>query len=372
MKLNHSNNIFLFFFIFYLFLFVLGCNNSSDTIINCEITNAENKQIILEEILPDYIRQIDYKTIKNNKCRFRIKEKKIKNCFYRLKINEESIILYLKPKDNITFTADFSELSKNFNIEDSYDNKLIKEIHSKMLYYSDSVNYLKEIMRSESNNKIDNSQILKIFDEAQNFLLNLIYENKTSPVIYLCLYQYIDIYPVLTIDKNLEVFEFVCNNLEIYNPNLEQLIPLKSVVFNQKLKIEAEAKKQFLKIGEKVPDFNITDPNGKKITISQFLGKKVILYFWASWNEKSISQISKILQLRESKNAEIIFVSLDDNFRSWNNCLKDINLVGMNNVCDFKSWESIIVKIHNIKQLPHYIIIAEDGSLEETNNNLSL
>ena len=35
-----------------------------------------------------------------------------------------------------------------------------------------------------------------------------------------------------------------------------------------------------IKIGEKAPEINSIDQNGEKITLKQFLGKKIILYFY--------------------------------------------------------------------------------------------
>jgi peroxiredoxin Q/BCP len=33
-------------------------------------------------------------------------------------------------------------------------------------------------------------------------------------------------------------------------------------------------------VGSQAPDFELTDDSGKAITLSQFLGQKVILYFY--------------------------------------------------------------------------------------------
>lgn len=35
-----------------------------------------------------------------------------------------------------------------------------------------------------------------------------------------------------------------------------------------------------IKIGEKAPEINSIDQNGEKITLNQFLGKKIVLYFY--------------------------------------------------------------------------------------------
>ena len=39
-----------------------------------------------------------------------------------------------------------------------------------------------------------------------------------------------------------------------------------------------------LKIGEKAPDFTLKDQNGKAVSLSDFAGKKVVLYFYPKDN----------------------------------------------------------------------------------------
>ena len=39
-----------------------------------------------------------------------------------------------------------------------------------------------------------------------------------------------------------------------------------------------------LKIGDKAPDFTLTDKNGKSVSLSDFSGKTVVLYFYPKDN----------------------------------------------------------------------------------------
>ncbi len=38
-----------------------------------------------------------------------------------------------------------------------------------------------------------------------------------------------------------------------------------------------------LEVGMKVPDVTLTNMKGESVSISQFIGKKLIVFNWASW-----------------------------------------------------------------------------------------
>ncbi|MCH8274903.1 MAG: redoxin domain-containing protein [Armatimonadetes bacterium] len=38
-----------------------------------------------------------------------------------------------------------------------------------------------------------------------------------------------------------------------------------------------------IEVGQMVPDVTLTDMDGKAVRLSEFRGKKVILFTWASW-----------------------------------------------------------------------------------------
>jgi thioredoxin-dependent peroxiredoxin len=76
------------------------------------------------------------------------------------------------------------------------------------------------------------------------------------------------------------------------------------------------ANAQTLKVGDKAPEFTGKDQDGRTVNLSQFIGKKVILYFYPKDNTAGCT--AEACNLRDSKEVlakegyEILGVSTDD------------------------------------------------------------
>lgn len=70
-----------------------------------------------------------------------------------------------------------------------------------------------------------------------------------------------------------------------------------------------------LDIGTKAPDFTLFDKNGKEISLSDFLGKKVVLYFYPKDNTPGCTRqactFSGLYKQFKEKNIEVIGISKD-------------------------------------------------------------
>lgn len=68
--------------------------------------------------------------------------------------------------------------------------------------------------------------------------------------------------------------------------------------------------------GKKAPDFALPDADGKQVSLSDFLGKNVVLYFYPKDNTpgctKEAVAFRDSIKTIEDKNAVVIGISLDD------------------------------------------------------------
>lgn len=65
------------------------------------------------------------------------------------------------------------------------------------------------------------------------------------------------------------------------------------------------------------PDFTVTDKNGKKVSLSDYFGKPIIINFWASWCGSCRSELSSFDALSAEYNGDAVFmmVNLTDGYR---------------------------------------------------------
>ena len=70
-----------------------------------------------------------------------------------------------------------------------------------------------------------------------------------------------------------------------------------------------------LTVGMKAPDFTLNDQNGSAVTLSDFLGKKVVLYFYPRDNTPGCTRqacaFAGAYQAFQDKNVEVIGISKD-------------------------------------------------------------
>ncbi|MEW9082310.1 thioredoxin-dependent thiol peroxidase [Caldanaerobacter subterraneus] len=71
-----------------------------------------------------------------------------------------------------------------------------------------------------------------------------------------------------------------------------------------------------VEVGKKAPDFVLPDADGRQVSLSDFLGKNVVLYFYPKDNTpgctKEAVAFRDSIKAIEDKNAVVIGISLDD------------------------------------------------------------
>ena len=115
------------------------------------------------------------------------------------------------------------------------------------------------------------------------------------------------------------------------------------------------------KEGTKVPEFTVTDNNGKSVTLAELCqGKKYILIdFWASWCNpcrKEIPNLKKIYKEYADKGFQILSISIDKKTADWEKALKEENLEWPN----FLDNGDVAIA-YKVKMIPTMYLIDTNG-----------
>ena len=74
-----------------------------------------------------------------------------------------------------------------------------------------------------------------------------------------------------------------------------------------------------LAIGSVAPDFELKDPDGKLVRLSDFRGKFVFLNFWATWCEPCVDEMPAMMTLNETlrdRDFQMLAVSVDTSWKA--------------------------------------------------------
>lgn len=116
------------------------------------------------------------------------------------------------------------------------------------------------------------------------------------------------------------------------------------------------------------PNFKAKTILNKDISLSDFKGKIVVLFFWISGTETSMNSMNELISVSKNNNIDdlqVILISLDSNIQNVQKVIAE-NKITYPVICDGNAWNGEIARSFNVIGLPKIIFIDYDGKIRYT------
>jgi peroxiredoxin len=170
---------------------------------------------------------------------------------------------------------------------------------------------------------------------------------KNHPDVMYSAYLYISI-------SRWETLKKVKEQYEAFTPELQQS------TYGELIKKNID-KRAVVAAGAQLPDFTVTDIDGKSISAADFKGQYLLIDFWGSWCSwcrKASPKLVKIYNEYKGKNLCVLGLAWDKNHDSWKKAIKDDKLPWTHaNLYDHQGVKDLFC----ISAFPTYVFASPEG-----------
>ena len=118
--------------------------------------------------------------------------------------------------------------------------------------------------------------------------------------------------------------------------------------------------------GGPAPDFTAYDLDDQLVSLSEFQGQAVFLYFWASWCGPCINALPDLQNIKQKVAGQpVVFLnlSLDSDEGNWRKAIAKHRIEGIH--LRVGGWSSDVAKSYSVGRLPSYYLIDAQGLVAE-------
>ena len=259
--------------------------------------------------------------------------------------NDKSVVWYAEPTDEL-----FVEVKKieplDYTVGGTELMDGITTLQERLLPIEQRFNTLR---MNEPDNKI---ALLSVVDEYNKVIENFIKQNPGSPAAPFALLNYdgadyTSLYDSLLPSARESMF---------YAAATQQ----KAAIAQQQ---EMQQKQNALISGEvRAPDFTLPTPDGKKVSLSDFSGKWVVIDFWGAWCPWCIKGFPALKEAyaKYAGKMEVIGVDCRDTDSEWRDAIKKYDLPWVN---VYNGKGDKILSEYAVQGFPTKIIVSPEGKI---------
>ena len=273
--------------------------------------------------------------------------------FYELNLYGQRAVKLALFKENVDVKYNFSDPG-SLQIDGSSDSKEMLKLEKLMEEYQLTVNKLNE-QYYEAMSKNDTETIKRIQMDAMTL------ESQQAEKVKAMISSMGDSFASLAAIGLLNPkndFPFIDELISKLNTNY----PGTSSIMQMKQQLD---EMRALSVGQVAPDFELPDPNGKMVKLSDLRGKYVLIDFWAAWCKPCRQENPNVVRLYnqyKDKGFEVFGVSLDRTKEDWVKAIADDQLT-WTHVSDLKYFNSAAAELYKIEAIPATYMIDPAGKI---------
>lgn len=373
--------VLLFFFI----AMLTGCSyfpgQKGKTVILGSFPRFQGKSVTLSEV--DIRKTIPIDTAEiDQDGRFRFRLVHDSAGMYLLKIdNKNYLTLVLDQERKVRVTCNGASLKGGYQVEGSEESQRLAVYETELEKNKRIVDSL-ALAFNAGQATLDFSVVqqqmegeyLRVFEAQKALSETYIEENCGSLSSLLVLNRRFGQRKLLTEEEDSRYYLMVDSCLSASYPGNKHLTEHKRRIERiREQKAIRDRREQLLAIGKKAPDITLEDPEGKSVSLHSLSGKKVVVYFWASWDKNSRQvnkEMTRVYSMFRQSGLEVYAIGLESYRDTW---LGAINADGLKwiNVTDYLHLQSGAMTLFNVSgALPYFYLLDESMIIRYKGNNI--